>query len=119
MMNEFSDLVWMTFLLGTTSYLTLSFTAFPERPGALRKFLLGLHQGWNISLFHYRNHGGGECLYEILDLYSGNSVDLAKVLAGIQVPNNDQAAFDQFLKKLDYPYVEETDNSVYHRFLRG
>jgi len=32
---------------------------FPERPGALRKFLLGLHSGWNISLFHYRNHGGG------------------------------------------------------------
>ena len=52
-------------------------------------------------------------------MYSGNSVDLGKVLAGIQVPNNDQAAFDQFLKKLDYPYVEETDNSVYNRFLRG
>lgn len=46
-------------------------------------------------------------------------VDLGKVLAGIQVPNNDQAAFDQFLKKLDYPYVEETENSIYKRFLRG
>jgi len=77
--------------------------AFPERPGALRKFLLGLHQGWNISLFHYRNQGG----------------DLGKVLAGIQVPNNDQAAFDQFLEKLDYLYVEETENSIYNRFLRG
>ncbi|KAF8806384.1 threonine dehydratase I [Phlegmacium glaucopus] len=77
--------------------------AFPERPGALRKFLLGLHQGWNISLFHYRNHGG----------------DLGKVLAGIQVPKDDQAAFDQFLKTLDYPYVEETENPIYSRFLRG
>ena len=98
-----------------------SLPAFPERPGALRKFLLGLHQGWNISLFHYRNHGGGECLDEILYLliYSRNSVDLGKVLAGIQVPNDNRAAFDQFLKKLDYPYVEETENSIYNRFLRG
>jgi len=77
--------------------------AFPERPGALRKFLLGLQQGWNISLFHYRNHGG----------------DLGKVLAGIQVPSDDRSAFDQFLKKLDYPYVEETENPIYNRFLRG
>ncbi|KAF8973233.1 threonine ammonia-lyase [Flammula alnicola] len=77
--------------------------AFPERPGALRKFLLGLHHGWNISLFHYRNHGA----------------DLGKVLAGIQVPEEDSAEFDEFLKKLDYSYVEETQNSVYKRFLQG
>ncbi|KAF8161126.1 threonine ammonia-lyase [Crassisporium funariophilum] len=77
--------------------------AFPERPSALRKFLLGLHQCWNISLFHYRNQGG----------------DLAKVLAGIQVPEEDSVAFDDFLKKLDFPYVEETENSVYKRFLQG
>ncbi|KAF9012364.1 tryptophan synthase beta subunit-like PLP-dependent enzyme [Cyathus striatus] len=77
--------------------------AFPERPGALRKFLLGLHQGWNISLFHYRNHGA----------------DLGKVLAGVQVPLSDYDEFDAFLKKLDYAYVEETDNAVYKRYLRG
>ncbi|KDR75861.1 hypothetical protein GALMADRAFT_248592 [Galerina marginata CBS 339.88] len=76
---------------------------FPERPGALRKFLLGLQQGWNISLFHYRNHGA----------------DLGKVLAGIQVPESDSAEFFQFLEKLDYAFVEETENSVYKRFLQG
>ncbi|KAI0929916.1 hypothetical protein AcW1_008738 [Taiwanofungus camphoratus] len=76
---------------------------FPERPGALRKFLLGLHSGWNISLFHYRNHGA----------------DLGKVLAGIQVPQSDTADFDAFLNNLGYPYVEETDNEVYKRYLRG
>ncbi|KAJ3515242.1 hypothetical protein NLJ89_g1883 [Agrocybe chaxingu] len=70
--------------------------SFPERPGALRKFLLGLHKGWNISLFHYRNHGA----------------DLGKILAGIQVPSGDSVAFDEFLQKLDYPYVEETENMV-------
>ncbi|PCH36076.1 threonine dehydratase I [Wolfiporia cocos MD-104 SS10] len=75
---------------------------FPERPGALRKFLLGLHSGWNISLFHYRNHGA----------------DLGKVLAGIQVPPDEADAFSAFLSKLKYPYVEETDNEVYKRYLR-
>jgi len=75
---------------------------FPERPGALRMFLLGLRSGWNISLFHYRNHGG----------------DLGKVLAGIQVPPSESVAFDEFLEKLRYPYVEETDNEVYKRYLR-
>ncbi|KAF5321344.1 hypothetical protein D9619_001762 [Psilocybe cf. subviscida] len=76
--------------------------AFPERPGALRKFLLGLQQGWNISLFHYRNHGA----------------DLGKVLAGIQVPESDTSAFSEFLEKLDYSYVEETENEIYKRFLK-
>ncbi|KAI9569690.1 tryptophan synthase beta subunit-like PLP-dependent enzyme [Boletus coccyginus] len=76
---------------------------FPERPGALRKFLEGLHQGWNISLFHYRNHGA----------------DLGKVLTGIQVPRQDYDLFQQFLDKLGYHYVEETHNEVYRRYLRG
>ncbi|KAJ6499938.1 tryptophan synthase beta subunit-like PLP-dependent enzyme [Mycena vitilis] len=76
---------------------------FPERPGALRKFLLGLHHGWNISLFHYRNHGA----------------DLGKVLAGIQVPPSDHDAFQLFLAQLGYPYVDETENPVYKRYLRG
>ncbi|KII92440.1 hypothetical protein PLICRDRAFT_102490 [Plicaturopsis crispa FD-325 SS-3] len=76
---------------------------FPERPGALRKFLLGLHKGWNISLFHYRNHGA----------------DLGKVLTGIQVPLNEYPEFDLFLEKLGYPYVEETQNEVYKNYLIG
>ncbi|KAJ8518287.1 hypothetical protein ONZ45_g4648 [Pleurotus djamor] len=76
---------------------------FPERPGALRTFLLGLHKGWNISLFHYRNHGA----------------DLGKVLAGIQVPPEDNEQFETFLKELNYTYTEETQNEVFIRFLRG
>lgn len=76
---------------------------FPERPGALRKFLLGLkNDSWNLSLFHYRNHGA----------------DLGRVLAGIQVPPSTQAEFAAFLIQLGYSYVEETDNAVYRRFLR-
>ncbi|KAK7676849.1 hypothetical protein QCA50_011496 [Cerrena zonata] len=76
---------------------------FPERPGALRKFLEGIQTEWNISLFHYRNHGA----------------DLGKVLAGIQVPPEQAKKFDEFLEKLGYPYVEETDNEVYKRYLRS
>ncbi|KAI0245582.1 tryptophan synthase beta subunit-like PLP-dependent enzyme [Lactifluus subvellereus] len=76
---------------------------FPERPGALRKFLSSLRNiGWNISLFHYRNHGA----------------DLGKVLAGIQAPEDDSAQFGEFLRDLGYPYVEETHNEVYKRYLR-
>ncbi|PFH51514.1 hypothetical protein AMATHDRAFT_74869 [Amanita thiersii Skay4041] len=74
---------------------------FPERPSSLRKFLVGLQQGWNISLFHYRNHGA----------------DVSKVLAGIQVPPTDNDAFDLFLRNLNYTYIEETDNPVYKRYL--
>jgi threonine dehydratase len=94
---------------------------FPERPGALRAFLLGLQQGWNISLFHYRNHGAGsfslrnEPSFDVLKSLE----DLGKVLAGIQVPPADYDAFDAYLKKLNYSYVEETDNLVYKRYLRG
>ncbi|KAJ4467925.1 tryptophan synthase beta subunit-like PLP-dependent enzyme [Lentinula edodes] len=76
---------------------------FPERPNALRNFLLGLRYDWNISLFHYRNHGA----------------DIGKVLAGIQVPPSENDEFDAFLKKLNYTYVEETENPVYKRFLHG
>ncbi len=76
---------------------------FPERPGALLKFLTGMAHGWNISLFHYRNHGS----------------DYGRVLIGIQVPNAERPQFDQFIHKLGYPYADETDNPAYRLFLDG
>ena len=75
---------------------------FPERPGALMRFLAALHPGWNISLFHYRNQGA----------------DYGRILVGIQVPAGDEPAFDDFLRTLAYPFVEETRNPVYALFLR-
>ncbi len=75
---------------------------FPERPGALMKFLSLMRPGWNISLFHYRNQGA----------------DYGRILVGLQVPKADNKAFDQFLLALGYPYVEETDNPVYRLFLQ-
>jgi threonine dehydratase len=75
---------------------------FPERPGALLKFLEHMSRGWNISLFHYRNHGA----------------DYGRVLAGIQVPPTDQDAFQAFLDGLGYQYVDEGDNPAYGLFLR-
>lgn len=75
---------------------------FPERPGALVKFLNGLKSEWNVTLFHYRNNGS----------------DIAKILAGICVPPQDNEAFQEFLDKLNYRYVEETDNTVYKLFLK-
>ncbi len=75
---------------------------FPERPGALMKFLSSMHPDWNISLFHYRNQGA----------------DYGRILVGIQVPRRDNAAFKRFLDSLNYPFVEETDNPVYRLFLR-
>ncbi len=75
---------------------------FPERPGALMRFLAALHPSWNISLFHYRNQGA----------------DDGRILVGIQVPASDEAAFRQFLQTLAYPHVEETHNPVYRLFLR-
>jgi threonine dehydratase len=75
---------------------------FPERPGALMRFLAAMHPGWNISLFHYRNQGA----------------DYGRILVGIQVPAGDEKAFDQFLLSLAYPFVEETHNPVYGLFLR-
>ena len=93
---------------------------FPERPSALLRFLhclssggnkgggeggttngVGGSEGWNISLFHYRNYGS----------------DTGKVLCGIQVGDGQREAFDEFLQRLGYPYVEETDNPVYKQFL--
>src|SRR6185369_10449379 len=74
---------------------------FPERPGALMKFLASMRHGWNISLFHYRNHGA----------------DYGRVLVGMQVPPGDQASFRAFLAKLGYPYVNETRNPAYRLFL--
>ncbi|TJZ77387.1 threonine ammonia-lyase, biosynthetic [Chitiniphilus eburneus] len=74
---------------------------FPERPGALMNFLNQMGGDWNISLFHYRNHGA----------------DYGRVLIGIQVPDSDDAAFTAFLDKLGYPYWLESDNPAYTLFL--
>ncbi|SPO26169.1 probable ILV1 - anabolic serine and threonine dehydratase precursor [Ustilago trichophora] len=74
---------------------------FPERPGALRKFLVGMQSGWNVSLFHYRNHGA----------------DVGKILLGIQAPKEDNAQLDKFLNDLGYQYHEETQNPVIRRYL--
>ncbi len=74
---------------------------FPERPGALGKFLNTLGGHWNISLFHYRNHGAA----------------YGRVLAGIQVPEEELKEFRQKLDKLAYPYWDESDNPVYGAFL--
>ncbi|MDE2368375.1 MAG: threonine ammonia-lyase, biosynthetic [Burkholderiales bacterium] len=75
---------------------------FPERPGALMRFLDAMHPDWNISLFHYRNQGA----------------DYGRILVGVQVPAGDEPAFDDFLRTLDYPHVEETGNPVAALFLR-
>lgn len=74
---------------------------FPERPGALMNFLSNLRSDWNISLFHYRNHGS----------------DFGRVLVGMQVPPQDKAAFDDFLQRLGYEYAAESDNPAYRMFL--
>jgi threonine dehydratase len=75
---------------------------FPERPGALAKFLTTLRPHQNISLFHYRNFGG----------------DVGKVLAGIQCPAAEMADLEAFLKDLRYPFTECTDSPTYKMFLR-
>jgi len=75
---------------------------FPERPGALMRFLAAMHPGWNISLFHYRNQGA----------------DYGRILVGLQVPRSDDKALRDFLETLAYPFVEETANPVYRLFLR-
>lgn len=74
---------------------------FPDRPGALERFLDSMSRGWNISLFHYRNHGA----------------DNGRVLAGIQVPPGEAKAFRRFLRELGYAYVDETHNPAYELFL--
>ena len=76
---------------------------FPERPGALMRFLDALAQGWNITLFHYRNHGA----------------DYGRVLAGFAVPERDRPRFIACLDALDYPYWDESDNPAYRIFLNG
>jgi len=76
---------------------------FPERPGALLKFLQAIGSAWNISLFHYRNHGS----------------DYGRVLAGIQVPLETRTDFLLHLNELHYAYTEETDNPAYKIFLGG
>ena len=74
---------------------------FPEKPGALMKFLDTMGQDWNISLFHYRNHGA----------------DFGRVLVGMQVPPTETAQFHEFLDHLGYPYWDETQNPAYKLFL--
>jgi threonine dehydratase len=74
---------------------------FPERPGALMRFLEAMSRGWNISLFHYRNHGA----------------DYGRVLVGMQVPPSDRGKFHAFLARVGYPWQEETRNPAYRLFL--
>ena len=74
---------------------------FPERPGALLTFLSKMRSDWNISLFHYRNHGA----------------DYGRVLAGIQVPRRDDAKFRRFLSDLGYRHWDESANPAYRLFL--
>ncbi|RMH62625.1 MAG: threonine ammonia-lyase, biosynthetic [Zetaproteobacteria bacterium] len=75
---------------------------FPEKPGALLQFLQRAHARWNISLFHYRNHGAA----------------FGRVLAGIEVPPEDEDSFQDYIDGLGYPYIEETDNPAYQLFLK-
>ena len=75
---------------------------FPERPGALLRFLNHMATGWNISLFHYRNHGAA----------------YGRVLVGMQVPAEDMSKFQQFLDDVGYRYWCETDNPAYDLFLK-
>jgi threonine dehydratase len=75
---------------------------FPERPGALMRFLSSMPAGWNISLFHYRNQGA----------------DYGRILVGLQVPAADERAFATFLESLDYPCADETGNPGYRLFLQ-
>ena len=74
---------------------------FPERPGALVRFLEAVGSRWNISLFHYRNHGS----------------DYGRVVAGIQVPPGERTEFLDHLKELHYAYTDETGNAAYKIFL--
>ncbi|KAH3678327.1 hypothetical protein WICMUC_001560 [Wickerhamomyces mucosus] len=75
---------------------------FPEKPGALTRFLECLKDKWNLTLFHYRNHGS----------------DIGKVLAGFDVPTSDSERFQHFLADIGYDYTEETENLVYQKLLK-
>ncbi|MEY4062291.1 MAG: hypothetical protein RIT09_84 [Pseudomonadota bacterium] len=74
---------------------------FPEKPGALMKFLTSMAPNWNISLFHYRNHGA----------------DYGRILIGMQVPSSDKKELKKFLAGLGYPHWDESDNPAYKLFL--
>ncbi|MSR00759.1 MAG: threonine ammonia-lyase, biosynthetic, partial [Gammaproteobacteria bacterium] len=74
---------------------------FPERPGALLRFLEAIGARWNITMFHYRNHGS----------------DAARVMVGIQVPPATHPDFLLHLTELQYPWIDETKNSAYSIFL--
>ncbi len=74
---------------------------FPERPGALMRFLTSLHPNWNISIFHYRNHGA----------------DVGRIVVGVQVPPQEMNDWQAFLQGLGYQYVDETENPAYRLFL--
>ena len=74
---------------------------FPERPGALMRFVSTMHPGWNISIFHYRNHGS----------------DCGRIVVGVQVPDAELEDWNRFLEQLGYPYWDETSNEAYRLFL--
>ena len=74
---------------------------FPDRPGALLRFLDHMGEDWNISLFHYRNHGAA----------------YGRILVGIQLPDEQQKEFSDFLAEIKYPYWDESDNPAYELFL--
>lgn len=74
---------------------------FPERPGALMRFLTSMSPNWNISLFHYRNQGS----------------DYGRILVGLQAPKRDRSALRRFLAELGYPYQDETESRAYQLFL--
>jgi threonine dehydratase len=76
---------------------------FPERPGALLDFLKGLTRGWNISLFHYRNHGAA----------------YGRVLVGVQLKRKEAGEFRSYMENSGYVYSEETDNPAYQLFAKG
>lgn len=75
---------------------------FPERPGALMKFVNSMSPDWNISVFHYRNNGS----------------DYGRIVLGIQVPPNEMEQWQAFIDTLGYPYWDESDNPAYKLFLR-
>ncbi|MAT92569.1 MAG: threonine ammonia-lyase, biosynthetic [Halioglobus sp.] len=74
---------------------------FPERPGALLRFLTGLGRRWNISMFHYRNHGAA----------------YGRILLGVQLPRGERREFEQLLRRINYPFREESDNPAYRLYL--
>jgi threonine dehydratase len=76
---------------------------FPERPGALERFLRTLRPKYNISLFQYRNYGG----------------DIGQVLTGILCPDEEVSELQRFLKEIGYPWEDCTDSAVYKTFLRA